>query len=674
MKKVLLSLLLLLPLVVSGCRENGSVRGTAGEIARRQSTAHPRGAAVVGITTDFLNGYDRVNDNYSVSVERAGGVPVLLPLARSAEQAAATVGLLDALILTGGEDVQPERYGESPLNSTVKSNPARDSSEFLLLEAARAKGIPVLGTCRGEQLVNVAFGGSLYQDLPTQLDGCLKHRQDTVGTVGTHWVYLQKGSRLRSLLGVDSVLVNSFHHQGVKKLGKGLRASARASDGLIEAYEGDGVMCVQFHPEMFTAAGSDVFLPLYLDLVGAPLPDPLVKENGRRVRRAGQWPSRRAEILEILQSEMYGRIPPEPEAIETEIIEQGPTLGGLGVRTQVREWFRKDKTGPYINWLMVEPAAVQEPVPAVILLNINGNHTVVSDPEVLPPHGWMSALYVPTPGTNFSDGSDRGKYAGEGERYAFPLRMLLERGYAFVTAGYADVSPDPSKVDDATMELQHTLAYTGVFDLWGPRDSTRTDNPTSLGAWAWALSRGLDMLEKDPRIDASRVVVTGCSRLGKAALLAGAADERFAVVAPVETGGGGAPLQRHIYGENIATMMRDFTHWYCPAFGKYAGREEDLPFDQHMLLSLVAPRPLLVLGFDQPWFDTRGEFLAVQAASPVWELLGGGGVPQVGFPDDFDTSAIGERLGYARRSGPHGIALWDWQTMLDFADRQFDMN
>jgi len=188
----------------------------------------------------------------------------------------------------------------------------------------------------------------------------------------------------------------------------------------------------------------------------------------------------------------------------------------------------------------------------------------------------------------------------------YPVSSILARGYAFVTACYNDVSADPNP---SSLEEQNRYAYNRVFELWGPRDNTRTDNTTCLAAWAWALSRGMDMLERDSAIDASRVVLTGCSRLGKAALIAGAFDERFPVVVPNQTGGGGVPLAKRNYGENITTETRAFTHWYCRAYDKYAGHEDMMPFDQHMLLACIAPRALLVEGFDRAWFDTRGEFL-----------------------------------------------------------------
>ena len=166
--------------------------------------------------------------------------------------------------------------------------------------------------------------------------------------------------------------------------------------------------------------------------------------------------------------------------------------------------------------------------------------------------------------------------------------------------------------------------------------------------------------------------MTGSSRLGKAALIAGAFDTRFPVVVLNQTGGGGAPLAKRNFGENVATEISMFTHWYCKAYSKYAGHEENMPFDQHLLLSCIAPRALLVEGFDEKWFDTKGEFLALQAASPVWEKLGKKGLPCVDWPNDYDTSAIGVNLGYVRRNLRHGLAVIDWEWMLSFADQHIN--
>ena len=403
------------------------------------------------------------------------------------------------------------------------------------------------------------------------------------------------------------------------------------------------------------------------------LEDPLVFADGKKVRSARDWPRRREEILGIFQREMYGQMPPAPESMVLETLEEGTTLGGFGLRKQVRMWFRADKSGPFIDWLIVLPARIQKPVPTVLMLNYYGNHTMLPDPEIVVTQGWLrnnSELFITD---HRASEKTRGIMSDPNRATQIPVSMLAAKGYAFVTACYADISPDPDRgdMDASGKKLQEEFAYTGIFDLWGKRDPSRADNTTALAAWGWALMRGMDLIEQDPRLDERRVVLTGSSRLGKAALVAGAFDERFPVVVPNQTGGGGVPLAKRNYGENITTETRSFTHWYCKAYAKYAGHEDTMPFDQHLLLACVAPRALLVEGFDKGWFDTKGEFLALQAASPVWKFLGKKGLPNVSWPEDYDTSAIGPTLGYVRRDLDHGLAPIDWLWMLDFAEGVF---
>ena len=399
------------------------------------------------------------------------------------------------------------------------------------------------------------------------------------------------------------------------------------------------------------------------------LEDPLRFADGRKVRSRKQWPARRQEILDIFQREMYGQMPPASE-IFTEVIEEGPTLAGFGTRRQLRMWFRPDKSGPKVDWLIVTPNHVSGPVPVILLLNYGGNHEFLFDEEILVTDAWMREKHGRD--GNRASADTRGRYNHDGDRYVYPVGMLIARGYAVMTACYCDISPDPDPketAEDGTI-LQDGFAYTGVFDLWGPRDPSRDDNTTSLGAWAWGLMRGMDWIQQDPLLDETRVVLTGCSRLAKAALIAGAYDERFPLTVPVQTAGGGVPLAKRNFGETVATEVAAFRHWYCRAYDKYAGRTDEMPFDQHLLLSCIAPRALLVEGFDGNWFDTKGEFLSLQAAAPVWKFLRKPALPKkVSWPSDYDLSAVGPVIGYVRRDQQHGISAIDWTWMLDFADR-----
>lgn len=422
--------------------------------------------------------------------------------------------------------------------------------------------------------------------------------------------------------------------------------------------------------------------PNYDEAKVAPysLEDPLAFADGRKLKNASEWPARRREILDIFAREMYGQPPPQPEAVVAELVEEGPTLAGIAIRRQYRMWFRKDKSGPFIDWLLVLPNRIRDtkphidgsggrvacenagPVPVVLMLNYRGNHSVLNDAQVpLTEKGWFRW----DSDSHDARESDRGNLRDSSARSIIPADIVVARGYALLTASYAQVSPDV-EVGRGDSE---SLAYTGVFSLWPKRDESRDDNITALGAWAWALSRGLDLAERISELDGKKAVVTGSSRLGKTALLAAARDERFAVCVPNQTGGGGVPLAKRDFGENVSTEMRMFPHWYCRAYGKYVDNEQAMMFDQHLLLAAIAPRPLLVQGFNAPWFDAKGEWLSCKAASPAWEFLGKKGLPEGGFPDNYDTSRIGPTLGYVRRGGAHGLSGYDWLWMLDFADK-----
>jgi hypothetical protein len=222
-----------------------------------------------------------------------------------------------------------------------------------------------------------------------------------------------------------------------------------------------------------------------------------------------------------------------------------------------------------------------------------------------------------------------------------PVEAMLARGYGMATACYGDIFPD--------------------------KPDGRAEG--AIGAWAWGLSRILDWLVRQPEIDATRVIVVGHSRNGKAALWAGACDERFAMVVSNESGCGGAALERRNYGETIADITRRFPHWFCPKYATYAGRAAELPTDQHALLAMVAPRPLYVASaIDDRWADPRGEFLGAVAAEPVWKLFGLDGLGTAEWPPVDTPVGIG-RIGYHVRSGKHDMLESDWQRFADFADR-----
>jgi hypothetical protein len=236
------------------------------------------------------------------------------------------------------------------------------------------------------------------------------------------------------------------------------------------------------------------------------------------------------------------------------------------------------------------------------------------------------------------------------------VQEILTKGYALATIYREDVCAD-------------RLPYfeSGVQPLF-PELQQGDENFGCIAAWAWSLSRALDVLEKEPAIDAKRVAVFGFSRLGKAALWAGANDERFAMVISNESGAGGAKLFRRGMGEDIARLNTRFPHWFARNFRKYSGKDKELPFDQHLVISLVAPRPVYVASaFDDKHSDPEGEFAGAKGAEPVFILLGARGLPAESWPA-VDMSVQGG-IGYHVRSGKHDVTDFDWKQYLDFADK-----
>ena len=210
-----------------------------------------RNAPLIGVTSLRYEAYDAVGGEYSEAISGAGATALIVPYVHSEEEAARIVGKLDGIVFTGGQDIQPALYGEEVLNGLVQSDALRDRSDSLLARAALASGKPILAICRGSQLMNVLLGGSLYQDIPTQIPGGAAHTAVLKAAI-------EPDTFLDRIFDQDSLTVYCGHHQAVKEPAPGVKSAARTPDGIVEAWECGQVWAVQFHPE-----GLINFLPEY---------------------------------------------------------------------------------------------------------------------------------------------------------------------------------------------------------------------------------------------------------------------------------------------------------------------------------------------------------------------------------------------------------------------------
>lgn len=380
----------------------------------------------------------------------------------------------------------------------------------------------------------------------------------------------------------------------------------------------------------------------------AEAPDLLLSRDGKIVTTAAHWKqSRRPQIVRLLVNNQYGGVTlPRSSTVTSTRSEDGVrALDGVARRTQLAITSAGRVGTNTIDVVYYVPAQATGPSPLVLMVNFNPNVLVSGDDAVKESDAWTQ---------------DGRKIPGREARLLGrpDIKAYLARGYGVALVYYGQIEPDFKGGSAHGLRSIHRVVNE---DARGPTDAG------AITTWAEGLSIVREHLAHEPAIDAKRIALYGVSRLGKTVLWAGALDRDFAAVIAVCSGEGGAALSRRRYGETIGTMAGAFPYWFAPRWYEYADDPAASPVDAHMVISLIAPRPLLLItGETDAWSDPYGEFLAARLATPVWRLFGKEGVDAAPVLDQ----PTGGALTYMMHTGGHGPAPQDTAVILDFLDRE----
>lgn len=371
------------------------------------------------------------------------------------------------------------------------------------------------------------------------------------------------------------------------------------------------------------------------------LPDALVMEDGTAITTTEQFEERKEEILALFEQYVYGTLPKDGFTTTFEVVEEGEALDGAAIRKQIKITVTTDKGfSDALMLLYVPNTNIASPV--VIGLNFNGNHTSISDESVLPSY-------------NFDTSDDSWEEERGSKSYRWNIENCISRGYAVATIFADDFAPDSSKT--------YNSRVISLFD---------EDEFMTVGAWAFGLMRGVDYLVEDASIDAEHIAVVGHSRLGKAAVWAGANDTRIGMVISNDSGNTGASLSRSNRGETVKSVNAMFPHWFCSKYSEYGNNENELPVDQNLLLSVIAPRIIYVASAeDDMWADPQGAWNSLMNATNAYELYGLDVLEYSDSKPDVDTPVWCKSMGAHIRAGWHDIQEEDWTYYLDYMDTYF---
>jgi hypothetical protein len=372
------------------------------------------------------------------------------------------------------------------------------------------------------------------------------------------------------------------------------------------------------------------------------LPELLISAEGNTISSADDWINvRRPQILSLFGNLVYGQVPHPENPVITDITMQGVNkdfMEGKGTRKEILISFSNEKGTAEMTILVFVPNKASKPVPAFMFLT--NDHPKSVKVEVDP---------------NFPNRLRNG----------WPIGEILDRGYAFISVYQNDLI-GLTEVD-YSRGIQELRGIQSLFFKDG-QSFPKANEWGVLAIWGWGAMRALDYLETDEDVDHKKVALMGHSKNGKATLWAAAQDERFAMAISAQSGCAGAALFRRRYGETLAKMVTRIPYWLCLNAWKFVNMEDDLPVDQHMLLALIAPRPVYVAsGIEDTWADPRGEYLSAYHASKVYRLLGKSGLTSEDSPP-IGEAIIESNVGYHIRAGGHSVEMYDWQRFLEFAD------